>query len=358
MRPLLATLDLAAIRHNHALVQRCAPGRGVFAVVAANAYGHGLAEVVTGLHDQADGFAVASLDEAAQVRALHAGARILLQGGCFTAQEYRLAVQLRLDVVLHAEWQAEQLLETELARPLDIWLALDSGVHQLGFSAAALRDWYARLQGSPAVASLNLLSELSCAGLRNHPLTEAQVEAFAELLDLPFAARTLADSAATLLLPAAHLDWLRPGLMLYGASPFADLSAAELGLRPAMQLQAQIIACREVACGESLGPDGAWTAPRPSRIATVSCGYGDGYPAQAASGTPAWLRGQRVSLVGRVGMDVLSLDVTQLPDVQIGDTVQLWGPQLPVEEVARAVGSDPRALLSQLTARVARRYLA
>ena len=358
MRPLLATLDLAAIRHNHALAQRCAPGRGVFAVVAGNAYGHGLAEVVTGLHDQADGFAVASLDEAAQVRALHAEARILLQGGCFTVQEYRHAAQLRLDVVLHAGWQAEQLLAAELARPLDIWLALDVGMHQLGFSAAELRDWHARLQGAPAVASLNLLGELSCAGLRNHPLNEVQVEAFAELLDLPVAARALADSAATLLLPAAHLDWLRPGLLLYGVSPFAELSATELGLRPAMQLEAQVIACRDLACGETLGAAAAWTAPRPSRIATVSCGYGDGYPAQAAAGTPVWLRGQRVPLVGRVGMDVLSLDVTGVAGVQVGDSVQLWGAHLPVEDVARAAGSDPRALLSQLTGRVARRYLA
>lgn len=358
MRPLLATLDLTAIRHNHALAQRCAPGRGVFAVVAANAYGHGLAEVVTALHDQADGFAVASLDEAAQVRALHARARILLQAGCFTAQEYRHAAQLRLDVVVHADWQAEQLLDAEWGRPLDVWLALDTGTHRLGFAAAELRGWHARLQGVAAVASLNLLSELSCAGLRGHPANEEQLDAFAQVFDLSVAARSLADSAATLMLPAAHLDWLRPGLMLYGVSPIAELSAAELGLCPAMQLEAQIIACRDLACGETLGPDCTWTAPRPSRIATLSCGYGDGYPAQAAAGTPVWLHGQRVPIVGRVGMDMLSLDVTDVAGVQVGDTAQLWGPQLPIEEVARAVGSDPRALLSQLSARVPRRYLA
>ena len=358
MRPLLATLDLTAIVHNHALAQRCAPGRGIFAGVAANAYGHGLAEVVTGLHDQAGGFAVASLDEAARVRALHTGARILLQGGCFTAQAYRHAAQLRLDVVVHASWQAEQLLAAELVRPLDVWLALDSGTHRSGFAETELRDWHARLQGAAAVASLNVLSELSSASLRDHPQSEAQLEAFAQVFDLPVVARSLADSAATLMLPAAHQDWLRPGLMLYGVSPFADLSATTLGLRPAMQLEAQVIACRELAIGEAVGLDGTWTAPRPSRIATLSCGYGDGYPAHAFAGTPVWLHGQRVPLVGRVGMDMLSLDVTELPGVQVGDSAQLWGPQLPVEEVARSVGSDPRALLSQLNARVPRRYLA
>ncbi|NQD93765.1 alanine racemase [Pseudomonas sp. CrR25] len=356
MRPLVATIDLAAVRHNYALAQRCAPGRQAFAVVKANAYGHGVREVVTALHAVADGFAVASLEEAAEVRALHGAARILLLEGCFEAAEYPLAAQLGLDLVLQNAQQAEQLLAAALSRPLNVWLKLDSGMHRLGFGAAALRDWHARLRGASQVAELNLLSHFACADLRGHPLTEEQLERFVELLDLDFVQRSLANSAAILTIPAAHMDWLRPGIMLYGATPYADLSAAELGLQPAMNLTAQLIAMREVDVGESVGYGAAWIAGRPSRIGTVSCGYADGYPRHAPSGTPLLVRGQRVPLVGRVSMDMLTVDLTDLPTAQLGDEVQLWGAQLPVDEVAQAAGTIGYELLSKVTARVPRRY--
>lgn len=356
MRPLVASIDLTAIRHNHALAKRCAPGRQAFAVVKANAYGHGVREVVTVLHDVADGFAVASLEEAAEVRALHGEARILLLEGCFEALEYQFAAQLGLDVVLHSEQQAQQLLAASLSRPLNLWLKLDSGMHRLGFSAAALREWHGLLQGAAQVGELNLLSHFACADERGHELTEQQLESFLDLLDLNFAQRSLANSAAILTIPAAHMDWLRPGIMLYGATPCADLSAAELGLRPAMSLTAQLIACREVAPGEGVGYGGGWRATRPSRIGTVSCGYADGYPRHAPSGTPVLLRGQRVPLVGRVSMDLLTVDLTDLPGAALGDAVELWGAQLPVDEVARAAGTIGYELLSKVTARVPRRY--
>ncbi len=356
MRPLVATVDLSAIAHNYALAKRCAPGRQAFAVVKANAYGHGVREVVTVLHDVADGFAVASLEEAAEVRALQGEARILLLEGCFEADEYAFAAQLGLDVVLHSEQQAQQLLAANLARPLNLWLKLDSGMHRLGFSAAAVRDWHGRLLGAAQVAELNLLSHFACADERGSETTELQLEQFLDLLDLDFAQRSLANSAAILTIPAAHMDWLRPGIMLYGATPFADLSAAQLGLRAAMSLTAQLIACREIAAGEAVGYGNTWRAERASRIGTVSCGYADGYPRHAPAGTPVVILGQRVPVVGRVSMDMLMVDLTDLPQAVQGDAVELWGAQLPVDEVAQAAGTIGYELLSKVTARVPRRY--
>ena len=356
MRPLVATIDLSAITHNYAVAKRCAPGRQAFAVVKANAYGHGVREVVTALHNAADGFAVASLEEASEVRALHGQARILLLEGCFAADDYQFAAQLALDVVLHNAQQAQQLLAAELSRPLNVWLKLDSGMHRLGLSAAALREWHGCLQGAAQLAELNLLSHFACADERGSEVTEQQLEQFLDVLDLDFAQRSLANSAAILTIPAAHMDWLRPGIMLYGASPFADLGVAELGLRPAMSLTAQLIACRDVAQGERVGYGGTWQTERPSRIGTVSCGYADGYPRHAPSGTPVIVRGQRVPLVGRVSMDMLTVDLTDLPDAAEGDAVELWGAQLPVDEVAQAAGTIGYELLSKITARVPRRY--
>ena len=356
MRPLLATIDLAAIQHNYLLAQRCAPGRQAFAVVKANAYGHGVREVVGALQELADGFAVASLDEAVEVRALDASARILLLEGCFAADEYRQATELGLDITLHSAEQAEALLAANLQQPLRVWLKLDSGMHRLGLSAAEVRVWHARLRGATQVAELNLLSHLACADERGHPLTEDQVEAFLDLLDLDFDQRSLANSAAILTIPATHMDWQRPGIMLYGATPFAELSAAELGLRAVMSLTAQVIAVREVAVGESVGYGADWVAERPTRVATVSCGYADGYPRNAPSGTAVWVAGQRAPLIGRVSMDMLTIDLTDLPAVTLGAAVELWGAQLPVDEVAQACGTIGYELLCKVTARVARRY--
>ncbi len=356
MRPLLATIDLAAIQHNYALAQRCAPGRQAFAVVKADAYGHGVCEVVGALLELADGFAVASVEEAVVVRELHASARILLLEGCFEAAEYAKAAQLGLDVAVHTAEQADALLAADLQQPLRVWLKLDSGMHRLGFSPAEVRAWHPRLRGAAQVAELNLLSHFACADERGHPLTEEQVEVFLDLLDLDFDQRSLANSAALLTIPAAHMDWQRPGIMLYGATPFADLSAQELGLRPAMSLTAQIIAVHEVAAGQSVGYGASWVAPRDSRIATVSCGYADGYPRQAPEGTSVWVAGQRAPLVGRVSMDMLTVDISAVPAAKLGSAVELWGAQLPVDELAQACGTIGYELLSKVTARVPRRY--
>jgi alanine racemase len=356
MRPLVATVDLSAIRHNYSLAKRCAPGRQAFAVVKANAYGHGASAAVKCLSGLADGFAVASLEEAEQVRAADPHARLLLLEGCFEADEYVRAAELGLDVAVQGEAQATALLQASI-RPLNVWIKLDSGMHRLGFSAAAVRAWHTRLKNAPQVAELNLMSHFACADERGHPLNEAQLEQFVGLLGLDFDHRSFANSAALLTMSAAHMDWLRPGIMLYGASPFAELSAATLGLKPVMTLTAAIIALRDVAVGESVGYGAGWVAQRPSRIATVSCGYADGYPRTAPPGTCVVIRGRRVPLAGRVSMDMLAVDITDLPEAALGDEVELWGEQVPVDELARACGTIGYELLTKVTQRVPRRYI-
>ncbi len=355
MRPLVATIDLSAIRHNYALARACAPGRQVFAVVKANAYGHGAREVVSAL-PEADGFVVACLEEAGEVRGLHGRARVLLLQGCFEAKEYLMAAQLGLDVVVQSREQAEALLASNLVRPLNVWLKLDSGMHRLGFAADELRAWHARLAGAEQVAELNLLSHFACADLPGHPLNQIQLDCYRGLDDLAFANRSLANSAAILSRPEAHLDWLRPGIMLYGASPFAERPAAEFDLRPAMTLSGARTAVREVPAGESVGYGAGWVAQRPTRIGTISCGYADGYPRSAPAGTPVLVGGRRVPLVGRVSMDLLTVDLSGVPEAQVGTPVELWGAQLPVDEVAAACGTIGYELLSKVTARVARRH--
>ena len=356
MRPLVATIDLAAIRHNYALAKRCAPGRRAFAVVKADAYGHGAATVVTALAEDADGFAVCCVEEARVVRANAPKARILLLEGCFDEDDMRSAAALNLDVAVQGVEQAERLLMLRSDRPLNVWLKLDSGMHRLGFAADEIRHWAECLRDAPQVAEVNLISHLACADEQGHELTGQQLDCYGDLQDVAFDQRSFANSAAVLVFAPAHMDWIRPGIMLYGSSPFAGMSAAELGLKPAMSLTAEIIALHDVPAGEGVGYGATWVAQRPSRVATVSCGYADGYPRHAPSGTPVVLRGQRVPLAGRVSMDMLSIDVTDLSGVRIGDAVELWGAQLPIDEIAQASGTIGYELLTKVTARVRREY--
>lgn len=356
MRPLVATVDLAALRHNYLHAKACAAGRKAFAVVKANAYGHGAAQVAAALSDVADGFAVACLEEAEPIRFQHPEARILLLEGCFEPLEYQRAAALSLEVVLQSQAQCEALRATSLQQPLRLWLKLDSGMHRLGMSAVAVREAALGLRSHPNVAELNLISHFACADEPEHPLNAQQLAVFEGLLDLPWNARSLANSAAILSRPAAHQDWIRPGIMLYGASPFATQSAVALGLQPVMTLTAAVIAIREVAVGESVGYGAAWVAQRPSRIGTVSCGYADGYPRHAPPGTPVVIRGQQVPLAGRVSMDMLAVDLTDLPQVCLGDAVELWGQALPVDELAQRCGTIGYELLTKVTPRVPRQY--
>lgn len=357
MRPLVATVDLTALRHNYLHARRCAPQRKAFAVVKANAYGHGARQVVAALCDIADGFAVACLEEAEDIRANAPDARLLLLEGCFEPDEYKRAAELGLDIAVQDRRQADWLLASDLVQPLNVWLKLDSGMHRLGFAAHEIAAWAERLRAAPQVAELNLMTHFACADEQQSEMTQRQLETSLALQEVAFDQRSFANSAAVMTLAPAHMDWVRPGIMLYGASPFADRTPADLGLRPVMALHAEIIAIRDVPTGDSVGYSATWVASRPSRIGTVSCGYADGYPRQAPSGTPLVVRGQRVPLVGRVSMDMLAVDLTDLPQAELGDRVELWGAQVSVDEVARASGTIGYELLTKVTQRVPRKYL-
>lgn len=355
MRRVSAEVDAAALAHNLAVVRRHAPASGVFAIVKADAYGHDLAPAAQVLERAgADGFGVACVEEALVLREAGIRHRILVLEGPTTTAELIAARRARLELVVHADWQL-RMLECEGIQGIGrLWVKFDTGMHRLGFSparAAELRRRFDALGVDPA-----LMSHLACADEPEREENAGQMDVFEGLRAIFPGPTTLANSAGVLLLPASHHDWVRPGLMLYGVSPRLERNAAEFGLLPAMTLKSRVLTVQSVAPGEGVGYGERWHAQRASRVAIVSIGYGDGYPWRAARGASALLRGRRVPLAGRVSMDMLGLDVTDMPEVIPGDEVVLWGKGLPVEEVARAADTIPYELICNVTRRVPRIY--
>ena len=349
VRPLLARISLDALAHNLRVARRHAGSARLWAVVKANGYGHGLARVVRAL-GQADGFALLTLDEAANLRQMGVKQPILLLEGFFDAGEIAPCYELRLIPVLH---RVEQLAMLEQARrdgPLDIYLKFNSGMNRLGFPLADLSELVDRARLLAGGGRLTLMTHFATAdeGLG----VDWQLEPFlaqARASGLPL---SLANSAALLRRPDSLGDWARPGIMLYGASPFADVGAASLGLRPAMTLTSEIIAVQDLAPGAGVGYGLAWRAPQRTRVGVVACGYADGYPRHAPNGTPVLVDGQRCGLVGRVSMDMLAVDLSGLSAAGVGSAVTLWGEGLPVEDVATAAGTISYELLCALAPRV------
>jgi alanine racemase len=355
LTPTRAIVDTAALRHNLARVRELAPGTRIMAVVKANAYGHGLETIARALGD-ADGLAVARLDEGLALRTAGCRGRILLLAGVMEAAELAVAERDRFDLMVHDARQL-QLLERHAGR-LQSWIKVDTGMNRLGFRVEEFREAWARLRGIPhAPADPVLVTHLASAEDAADPRTAQQLEAFeAVTSDLP-GPRSIANSAGVLAWPAARGDWVRPGLMLYGLSPFPEGTGADFGLRAVMKFESRVIAVRKVRAGEAVGYGGIWRAERESTMAVVAAGYGDGYPRAAKSGTPVLVAGRRASLAGRVSMDMITVDVTDLPAVSSGDPVELWGPGLPVEEVARSAGTIPYELTCRVSSRVPREGL-
>lgn len=347
-----ATVDAAALQHNLAAVRRHAPGSRVMAVIKANAYGHGLVGTAHALRD-ADAFAVARVEEAVALREAGLQNPVVLLEGVLAAAQLPLAASLGLQLVVHSPEQLEMLEAAQLSSPIEAWLKLDTGMNRLGFPPADARAALGRLERCPAVAARpRLMTHLACADERDAAVTDAQLERFAAALgDLP-GERSVANSAGLLWRRDSHADWVRPGIMLYGVSPFADQVGGDLGLRPAMQLMSTVIALRTVRRGERVGYGGLWTAREDSRLAIAAIGYGDGYPRHLGSGTPVLVRDRRAPLAGRISMDMIAVDVTRVPEVRVGDEVMLWGEGLPVEELARLAGTIPYELLCGVTQRV------
>jgi alanine racemase len=352
MRLIRARIDSAALRANLKLIRSRAPNSRVMAVVKANAYGHGLVPSALGLID-ADAFAVARLEEAIALRTAGLRHRIVLLEGVFDAAQLAEAARHQFDLVVHQPLQIELLEAFRGSQPWSLWLKVDTGMNRLGFRPEEFRGAWDRLQAlHTAPLQLRVLTHLASSDEADQSITARQLERLRPLVAGLEVELSIANSAGILAQPATHSAWVRPGLALYGISPFASQRGSQLGLRAAMTLESSVIALREVLPGEHVGYGGAWTATRRTRVAIVAAGYGDGLPRSLPNGTPVLIGGHRGSLVGRVSMDMIAVDVTDLPPMPVGERVELWGTHLAVEELAQAAGTIPYELVCGVSQRV------
>ena len=356
MRPSRATIDLQALRHNYRHARALGGGRAL-AVVKADAYGHGAVPCAKALAPEADGFGVASIEEALELRESGIDAPILLLEGFFDPAELPLIERHGLWTVVASPWQVDALEAHRATRPWQVWVKLDSGMHRLGLSPEEYGDAWHRLRALPWIDTLVAMSHFSRADELAHASTPDQLAVFdAALAQLPDPApASIANSAGLMAWPMARRDWVRPGLMLYGSHMLDAPCAAAGALRAVMTLESKVIAVRDLAAGEPIGYAGTFTTTRPTRVGVVAAGYADGYPQYATSGTPVVIDGRPGELIGRVSMDMLTIDLTDHPQAGLGSTVELWGPRLAVADVAARSGNSPYRLLTGLK-RVPRVY--
>jgi len=345
-----ARIDICALKHNLRRVRQHVGQAKIIVVIKANAYGHGMLRVAQALKG-VDALAVANIKEAIALRKVNVEDRILVLQGFISSDELSLIERHRLDTVIHHPDQIDLLEKTKLAKPIVVWLKIDTGMHRLGIdhsiSVSALR----RVSECRNTKQIVLMSHLASADDVANPYTEQQIRLF-ESLYQPFdLAASLANSAGILGFPRSHFDWVRPGIMLYGISPFHGGDGRSLDLRPVMTLMSRVIAINPIKKGELLGYGGTWQADQATRIAVISIGYGDGYPRQVSNGTPVLIRQRRFPIVGRVSMDMTCVDIGDSP-IQVGEQVTLWGEGLPVEEIASRANTIAYELVCKLTQRV------
>ncbi|WP_411753999.1 alanine racemase [Serratia sp. (in: enterobacteria)] len=357
MKAATAVIDRRALRHNLQQVRRLAPQSRLIAVVKANAYGHGLLATAHTLQD-ADCYGVARIGEALMLRAGGIVKPILLLEGFFCAEDLPALVANNIETAIHSIEQLEALEQNELALPVSVWMKLDSGMHRLGVRPEQAEAFYQRLSACRNVVQpINIMSHFSRADEPLVDATEKQISCFEHFANDKPGLKSIAASGGILLWPQAHRDWVRPGIILYGVSPLEEPYADHFGLQPAMTLKSSLIAVREHRAGEPVGYGGLWVSARDTRLGVVAMGYGDGYPRSAPSGTPVWLNGREVPIVGRVSMDMISVDLGPDASDKVGDEVVLWGTELPVERVAAFSGISAYELITKLTQRVTMEYI-
>jgi len=353
-RPLFATVSIAAMRHNLSVARAHAPGCFAWAVVKADGYGHGLDNALLGFAD-ADGLALVEFDRAARLRELGWTRPVLMLEGAFDEADVAQAARQRLTLVVHERRQLDWIERLAAGAGIDVIVKLNSGMNRLGFDPADFRDAFERARRSPSVRALSTMTHFADADLAGG--ADAALRRFEAAMHGLDAPRSLANSAAILSLPAAHASAVRPGIMLYGATPFGERDARSLGLRAAMTLESQLIAVQSVSPGEAVGYGSTFRAERPMRVGIVACGYADGYPRHAPTGTPVAVDAVRTRTVGRVSMDMLAVDLAPVPDARIGARVELWGESIAIDEVAGAAGTIGYELMCALAARVPRRVV-
>jgi alanine racemase len=347
-RSIRVWIDPSALQHNLKRVHRAAPDHPVFAVIKSDAYGHGLLEAAHALAD-AEGFAVACLGEALTLREAGFRQRVLILQGPATVDDVATAAAWACEVMVHQPWHLEALEGYSGGIPLTVWVKLDTGMNRLGFPVDAADALERRLGLCAAVHQpVGWASHLAYADDPTAPETADQIGAFAEAVGDRRGPKSLAHSAAVLSRPDAHWDWVRPGLMLYGASPFTTGNGWELGLRPVMQVETDLIAVKECPAGGRIGYGGIFRCPEAMPVGIAAIGYGDGYPRHAISGTPVQVDGKPSQLLGRVSMDMIAVDLRGIGAVRPGCPVRVWGADLPVETIARAADTIPYELMTHL----------
>jgi alanine racemase len=351
-RPLVATIHLAAMQHNLALARQCTPNAKVWGVVKANAYGHGLARGMRAFA-AADGLALIEVDAAVRLRELGWQKPILLLEGFFDETDLPVLAAYHLQTAIHCNEQIDMLERAALTSQIDVHLKMNSGMNRLGFQPDAYRAAHARLRAIPAIRHITLMTHFANADDAVNaklPLSE-QIRRFESGTEGLPGERSVSNSAAVLTRPDLRSNWVRPGIMLYGGTP-GGKTAEAFGLQPAMTLASEIIGVQQVGVGEAVGYGSRFVADRPMTIGVVACGYADGYPRHAPNGTPIVVEGQRTKLIGRVSMDMITVDLTGIPGAGIGSKVILWGNGLPIDEVAEAAGTLGYELMCALAPRV------
>lgn len=348
-RPIQAKISLKALSENLSRVRDFAPHSGILSVIKADAYGHGFLEAAGALSGS-DGFALLDLADALKLREAGFRQKIVLLEGCFSVDELRAASENGIDVVVHCMEQIGMIESANLPGKIGVFLKCNTGMNRLGFRPEVYPEALSKLERLESIGEIVLMTHFCCADGTEG--VKAQMDVFGAATSAMKYPKSLANSAALIRYPETRTEWVRPGIMLYGASPFIDEDAGSLGLVPAMTLSSKIIAVQQINPGEGIGYGPMFRADKPMRIGIVACGYADGYPRHAPNGTPVLVGGRLTGTLGRVSMDMLYVDVSQLPDAGIGTEVVLWGEGLPVEEVATACGTISYELLCAIAPRV------
>lgn len=352
-----AVIDLDALQYNYQLMRTKSPTSKVVAVIKANAYGHGAIEFAKAL-PQADAFAVSRIGEAIELRNAGIPQPILLLEGCFSPDELQSAAELGFHTIIHNLTQLEALEQTTLSQPVQVWIKVDTGMHRLGISPQQVAEYHQRIKASGnAKEEIGFASHFNCADELDSDATAQQIATFEQATASYSGPKSLSNSAGVLYWPAAHYDWMRPGIALYGITPRVDSTGKAEGLRPVMTLQSKLISVRKHKKGDPVGYGKKWVAPQDTWIGVVAMGYGDGYPRTAESGTPVLVNGRRATIAGNVSMDMITIDLGPDATDQVGDPVIFWGKELPVEEVALHVGTIAYELVIKLTQRVKKTYI-
>jgi alanine racemase len=347
MRPLKAFINQASLRHNLSIVRQLTPKSKIMSVVKANGYGHGLINVAQGLNES-DGFAVLTLNEAIDLRENGFEQDILLLEGAFESYEISIAAKMRINLVVHNQHQLEMINDAKLKQPIDIHFKINTGMNRLGFNPQDSREIIESLKNKSYIKSMTLMTHFATA---DEPKgVDWQLNVFNNIANQFNFSRSVANSASILNFKNTHLEWVRPGIMLYGASPIVEKKSRSFNLKPAMQLKSKIIAIQNLSKDDSIGYGDSFKAKDDMRIAVVACGYADGYPRHAPSGTPVYIEGKKTFTVGRVSMDMLYVDITNIPSASISSDVELWGENIPVDEVAEKSGTVGYELLCAISA--------